>query len=669
MAEAIDQATVPLFPTKDTALRLRSFSGDVYNINESSNIYKFVDALVGDAGVGTLKKQLLINRLAQSLDTTYFTDLDNVFGNLLRLARLTSETYLYDATSDLLTTDQWNEIKIKDSWYRARIKNTFKAIALGGSPDGLRLMVKAAIGTDCELYESWRFQDYAESIYGNSYVPESNFINNPSFENNVVGWADPTVTAGAGATITRDTVLVAARQVGTATLKWNTGAIVGGLPAITSKLGSDSSALVSKTFDGGKAHNFSMYVYRPNTTANSSVKLRVAFHDLSTGLEFVSPVESGNFTLASNAKTRINVNFTTPTTRRCRITVSLVVNSGTPANQEYYLDGLLLTEGSSTPAYFDGATSGFRWEGTAGNSSTVKTRSLDYLSRSNFPMRNEVIIYPHKQNLSVLEKVQLKNMTKRLAPVDSVITISETGLPVNNVVNLSGVSASSTFFQIGSMVTGKPGSTMTADEEPNSSYRWLTSGVEKEAPTGAFSEPQEFSQYYVYNDNEDNSIIDSIAYSSQNASSGLVKDEDDYKIVKETIKGWGQWTWYDKADSPDNYPGGRDGKTPKSAPALTKTGQKYKFPYASQNAFVEAMKKKILALGGQSRQMLNDGTGIFAYKVKPGQTTHTQFRLPNSYVETVVNSWPAYKSVANKEPTKISTITTGWISRNPGDGE
>jgi len=159
MTAPIDQATFPLLPTKSTSWRLRAFSPSVYNISQGSNLYNYVDAMVGDGGVGTLKKQLLVARLAQSIDSTQFSDLDDIFGTLAQLTRFASESYQYNPSTDVLNSDQWDEVYVKDAWYRARIKNFFKALALGSSPDGLRLMVKAAISADCDIYEMWKFID------------------------------------------------------------------------------------------------------------------------------------------------------------------------------------------------------------------------------------------------------------------------------------------------------------------------------------------------------------------------------------------------------------------------------------------------------------------------------------------------------------------------------
>jgi hypothetical protein len=69
-----------------------------------------------------------------------------------------------------------------------------------------------------------------------------------------------------------------------------------------------------------------------------------------------------------------------------------------------------------------------------------------------------------------------------------------------------------------------------------------------------------------------------------------------------------EWANYDKADSPDNYPGGKDGLHPATAPALNEDGSIYRFPYASQQAYV-------------LEQMIS-------IRDRGGIATGTQYRLP-----------------------------------------
>ncbi|WP_267716770.1 DUF7297 family protein [Streptomyces sp. CoH17] len=150
---------VPLFPPKSIEERLYSFSETVYTADPSTHLYKFVDALCGDAGAGNLRKELTTARLNQSLDSLRFRDLDTLFSGSFQLNRLVSETYDYNPVQGMYTSDEWDEMRTKDSWYRERCKDFVAACNAGGTPQGFRLMVRSAIGTDCDLFEVWRYID------------------------------------------------------------------------------------------------------------------------------------------------------------------------------------------------------------------------------------------------------------------------------------------------------------------------------------------------------------------------------------------------------------------------------------------------------------------------------------------------------------------------------
>ncbi len=149
----------PLMPPRSTERRLDHFDDTVYRGDSSTILYKFMDALCGDAGAGSLIKEAFIARLSNSLETIYFNDLDFIFGSIKFLARTEAESYDYDPAKDMLTSDQWDEVRVKDAWYRDRIKKFFQACNLGGTPDGIRTCVDAAIAVDCDIFEVWRYMD------------------------------------------------------------------------------------------------------------------------------------------------------------------------------------------------------------------------------------------------------------------------------------------------------------------------------------------------------------------------------------------------------------------------------------------------------------------------------------------------------------------------------
>ena len=154
-------------PPKSTELRMAHFDENVYNAfvgtsDTNTVLFKFLDALCGDAGAGSLKKEVFLQRLSGSLDSIYGSDLDYIFGNVRFLSRASSEAYTYDPTKASLTSQQWDEISAKDAQYRSRIREYFTACGLAGTADGIRHAVHAAISSDCQVMESWRYIDCAD---------------------------------------------------------------------------------------------------------------------------------------------------------------------------------------------------------------------------------------------------------------------------------------------------------------------------------------------------------------------------------------------------------------------------------------------------------------------------------------------------------------------------
>lgn len=97
--------------------------------------------------------------MAGALETIYFNELDYIFGRISFMARSSAESYTFNPMVDMLTSDQWDEVRVKDAWYRDRIKQFFIACGKGGTIDGVRTCVQAALAVDCDLFEVWRFVD------------------------------------------------------------------------------------------------------------------------------------------------------------------------------------------------------------------------------------------------------------------------------------------------------------------------------------------------------------------------------------------------------------------------------------------------------------------------------------------------------------------------------
>lgn len=140
------------------------FPEEVYNLNSESLLYKFLFALLGDAGVGGVRKAFLAPRLFKALSSNNFDDLDKLFSNTFGLGRLNTEIYTADPFNNLLTQEEWEEVRRKDGSYRSRSLDYMRGIHQGTSKEAFKLLGKAATGYECDLYERWRYLDDIRSV-------------------------------------------------------------------------------------------------------------------------------------------------------------------------------------------------------------------------------------------------------------------------------------------------------------------------------------------------------------------------------------------------------------------------------------------------------------------------------------------------------------------------
>ena len=154
-----DQSPWPLMPPRSTEARMQHLDEYVYTGDSSTILYRFLDALCGGGGAGTLKQEIFLQRLSGALDGIYGNSLDYIFGGIRFLSRISSESYSFDSEQAMLTSDQWDEVVTKDASYRTRIREFFAAAGKGGTVEGIRLAVHAATSSDCQVMESWRYID------------------------------------------------------------------------------------------------------------------------------------------------------------------------------------------------------------------------------------------------------------------------------------------------------------------------------------------------------------------------------------------------------------------------------------------------------------------------------------------------------------------------------
>lgn len=175
LASGVFTTTDPIIPDTTVAYRLRHLDPDIYDLRDSSHLMKLMKVLLGGNGAGALRKQTAVARMQSMLSGTHFLDLDHFYGALFGLRRASVEVYddtAFDPYRGSADSATWDEIQAKDSAYRDRIVKFAKGIGLGATYVGVKAMVEAITGSDCEIYESWSWVDDSNNL---TMVPVSTY--------------------------------------------------------------------------------------------------------------------------------------------------------------------------------------------------------------------------------------------------------------------------------------------------------------------------------------------------------------------------------------------------------------------------------------------------------------------------------------------------------------
>jgi hypothetical protein len=151
--------------------RLQHFPEDLYDLRPASHLVRFIAALLGDGGVGQLRKRYSMSQFERSLSSTHFYDLDRFYGALFGARRGAFGALPVDPTTSVATPDGWDEIHDLDSTFRERVIKLAKAITLGATPMGMQALAEALTGVECDIYEVWRQIDTSPAPgAGNTYA-------------------------------------------------------------------------------------------------------------------------------------------------------------------------------------------------------------------------------------------------------------------------------------------------------------------------------------------------------------------------------------------------------------------------------------------------------------------------------------------------------------------
>lgn len=214
-------------------------------------------------------------------------------------------------------------------------------------------------------------------------------------------------------------------------------------------------------------------------------------------------------------------------------------------------------------------------------------------------VNNEVVVVPHKATVSEKEKQLLLHSLDRIKPVDSIVTIDPRGLVVLSPIKIKSIGSDSDYFEIVREVVGakqlqnipKPEYLMS-DIYSTSNSNWMSPTKSSVVPSLTFNNTQEYSHFYKLNQG-----ISKVVYKEQHAGGEVQSAKNAF--WKSSVESWSPWMEFDKCDSPDNYPGGKEGLHPNLAPAVNEDNSPYRFKFASQAAYIEQLSKTIREIGGE----------------------------------------------------------------------
>lgn len=277
------------------------------------------------------------------------------------------------------------------------------------------------------------------------------------------------------------------------------------------------------------------------------------------------------------------------------------------------------------------------------------------VGRLGYTLYNEVVICPYDKSVTEQQKELLLRILDRLKPAETVVTIDMNGLAAWTDRPVRSISASSTYFEIVKTLKNSVDNSKLASVDQMfgddyaygyDSYLKLATGESTEVRKPLQNRTQEYSEYYTYDKSSAAQVVD-VAYTTIN-SKGEEMPEQDWS-ERETATKWSAWMTFPTQDSPDNYPGGKYGRTPMQAPAVNKDGTPYIFKYQSQDEFEKQYGDEVIKIGGQVRGHQ------FRTKLATSSTTTTY--LPEMSLVTIADFTNNSQVLPDVEPQEKNTYS------------
>ncbi|MDQ1041413.1 hypothetical protein QFZ75_007915 [Streptomyces sp. V3I8] len=161
---SLASATGMLVADVAIAEQMRHFPEEVYDLRPTSHLVRLMQVLLGESGVGQLRKRLLLAQL-QTLSSSgaRFFDLDRFYGALFGATRSSAEQLAINPMETATATAaEWESIEAADASFRDRMTALAQSIAMGGTMPGLTAAAEAITGAECDVFESWALLEAVE---------------------------------------------------------------------------------------------------------------------------------------------------------------------------------------------------------------------------------------------------------------------------------------------------------------------------------------------------------------------------------------------------------------------------------------------------------------------------------------------------------------------------
>lgn len=163
LSREFESVSDPLLPPQGRAEMLAHFFDEIYDLSPESHLSRLLGVLLGDPGVGQLRKQYTYSHLSATLSTAHFYDIDRLFADVFGFRRFLSERLPFDPYEESGTASDWEAALAADASYRNRVEHFIRGVNRGATLPGMHAVSEAVLGYPVRIYELFHFLDDAET--------------------------------------------------------------------------------------------------------------------------------------------------------------------------------------------------------------------------------------------------------------------------------------------------------------------------------------------------------------------------------------------------------------------------------------------------------------------------------------------------------------------------